>query len=232
MKPFSYSSVILCFVLCLWLTGCFKRDGELLIPEEDNFGEFDEFTKTLNGTVVLPDGALLNSADLIVVSVLDNESLDASNAFKLTILEGEVPQFLFLANNQNEVFGLGYVSPSDDFFVINAESSALGLMMLSVLSLDLTPIARQEAVMVIKSHPEFSALANEVEKLIVAGESLLSPSNVLLQSKMEQFFALAFPKSGDIDPELLTATPERLVLKIEVMPMLMWQGFTIQMRTY
>jgi hypothetical protein len=157
-------AVLLATVLALVLfPSCRRQDGP--VPYT---------TRVIEGSVRLPDGAAVDLTRYRVVTTADQAAIHLGQ-FKANVVDGPTHQTLFVADLEDSVLMLKILAaPSGAAMpaVIDATSTAIGLVLLRPWLSRMTEAVRVEAEAAVAASPAFPALAKIVAAKIATGADL------------------------------------------------------------
>jgi hypothetical protein len=113
-------------VLGLVLTSCSGTVGP-----SDPQDEWVIPTRSVSGTVELPEGSRLDLADLGILSFAEGATVSADGSFTVRIPDTDAHQVLVVTDSGGTPFVLAYVGPTDDAITVDASSTATALAMLN-----------------------------------------------------------------------------------------------------
>lgn len=169
---------LLLFVSLLLLSGCDWLFPGVSPPEPPIS------TKVVSGKVEVPSGSPLSPSDLEVYSIADSARVNGKGSFSLRMPK-DLPQVVFVKDTptQNIVL-LGYQVPGNRL-VIDAESTALALVMTHPLFMHTTAGQRREIAQRTMTLPGFSQLASDIENLLISDPHNLFSVHLEIYEKAE-----------------------------------------------
>ncbi|MBD3347599.1 MAG: hypothetical protein GF400_00185 [Candidatus Eisenbacteria bacterium] len=117
-------------------------------PETDS-GPID--TRSISGTVSLPDGAPQDPSDLTLVSFAGQAEVQVDGGFSLVVPDTELPQVVLVLGSGASPVLLGYVTSEETDVVVDASSTALSLVLLNPFTTMFSAYDRSALVTVIES---------------------------------------------------------------------------------
>ena len=156
-------------VILLLIFSCTKDDNSSTQQEVIEL-------KTLTVNINLPENSSVSTNDL-TISSLFSENMQVSNgSTEIESFKDNTMELTFATNSQGNIVMLSYFNPLNiEMIEMNAESTALALIMLHPWSFDLTANAKEEALTYIKNLAEFESYKSIIENSISSGE--LNPLN-------------------------------------------------------
>lgn len=137
--------------------------------------------KQIAGQLMLPEKAgNINPADLTVVSATDLTITDDDGNFEVGEVDELSHHTYFVENDAGESIMLAYDYGNSDEIVINAESTALALMMMNPYQTLTDEAIIKEYMLNVQNHANYSALISEIENQIAEGGDLFADDNTAL----------------------------------------------------
>ncbi|TXK00461.1 choice-of-anchor D domain-containing protein [Flagellimonas aequoris] len=181
-----------------------NTDGDNSGGNNDNIIPQGLIEVTLN--VTLPESSAVSEEDLLVSSLFDDGQIVVNGESKIEVLEGNVYELSFAEDSSGNIVLLNYFDSSNTTNTeLNANTTAVSLLMLQPWVADLTPIAKAELITLIKTMPEFAALENAIENSLKSDANLLQNTSVIgsLNVLVEKLFAdLESKKESKYDEQI------------------------------
>jgi Leucine-rich repeat (LRR) protein len=134
----------------------------------------------VNVSVDLPEGTPFSQDELVLNSAFTENKPISNGRGLLEIFKKSTNELVFASTSDGNILLLSYTSSANSSLVLNAESTALALIMMDPWTFDLTDNAKAEAVTYIKSLPEFTNYKQAIESSIASGDlNPLTSENVL-----------------------------------------------------
>ena len=158
---------------------------------------------SITGVVKLPEGSNLDSSMLTILSPVDAVEVSNDSYTMNTVADKFLTQLV--TDSNDEVVLMGYSYPGQTDFEINAKSTALAMLMNLPTSLLMAQEGKQELITTILNHPEFIALADQIDALLVQGQRPLDTTEQELAEAVGNFYNGIFNtqtnKTGKSDDE-------------------------------
>lgn len=189
----------------IWKELASIRPGESLrlIPEKERFyravtyiketcvevSEMIYLQKARSTTLVLDiPKDLQNRDDLFLGSLYEDLSISDSRKYEFltpdTDSVAEDDDYFFLVDGDENIYQIAYRHPGADSVMMNAQSTALALILMGPWSSSLSVEARRNLYADLSGIPEFVELVNEIESLSSEGKPLFVEENQLLHEKL------------------------------------------------
>lgn len=139
----------------------------------------------VSGTINLPSGTKVDTTGLKVYTAL--ESVTPVNSSYAVDTAGKTSTTL-LMNKDGDVLLMGYNYPGQKASDLSPESTALSILMNSLIMNSLTTEGKLDAIKKIKAQPAFGRFVSEVSTSLQAGKSPIDTSNVALFRAMSEVF--------------------------------------------
>jgi predicted regulator of Ras-like GTPase activity (Roadblock/LC7/MglB family) len=156
--------VILIFIVF----SCGKDENEKIQVDdvteiEEEIESFDELPiKAIDFDISLPTDSNINIEDLTISTLVDEVTSMSSGS--LNIFESDGFELVFIENSEGTILLYSLVKTSEtNLVIINAESTALSLIMMHPWAMNFTPKAKQEMMSYVKGLDLFDTFVNEVE---------------------------------------------------------------------
>ena len=208
MKTFTTKITVILF-LFMALVACNKEEA---VPEkpitkapvaENPDLENTPSENSITGVVKLPEGSNLDSSMLTILSPVDAVEVSNDSYTMNTVADKFLTQLV--TDSNDEVVLMGYSFPGQTDFEINAKSTALAMLMNLPTSLLMAQEGKQELITTILNHPEFIALADQIDALLVQGQRPLDTTEQELAEAVGNFYNGIFNtqtnKTGKSDDE-------------------------------
>ncbi len=178
---FFISTVLL---LGLIINGCKRKEDETINEPTTPITE-EPTLHQVNAYVQLPQGSSLNISGLNLNSNVDlvQASVDGIGIDVLGNHYG-----VYATNAADDVVMIGYGYPGQDSLIVNAQSTALALVMLSHAAMSLSDAGKTELVHRVLDDPEFNSLVGTVEASIASGADIFHEDNTVLMNKVVALF--------------------------------------------
>ena len=128
-------------------------------------------TRTVTGTVDLPDGAAPDASDLTVLSFAGEAPVGQDGTFSLVVPETDLPQVLLVLGEGTSPVLLGYVTAAEVDVVVDASSTALALVLLNPFTAMFSAADRSELVAMIESKDWWPELVEWTEDALARSRS-------------------------------------------------------------
>jgi hypothetical protein len=157
-----YALSLLALALALPLGSCSRNGG----PSGPVHDPSEIPTRTVSGTVTLPDGAQIDLSTLEVVSFAGRSEVSSSGAFRVLVPDTDLPQAVVVTGEDGPACLLGFVEPGDvNDIVIDASTTALALVMLNPFTIMYSAEDRATVAQMVRDKdwwPELVAWASDV----------------------------------------------------------------------
>lgn len=185
-------NLLLFFTAAILLFSCNKGDDITSAPE-------DVKLKYVTAKIELPSSSSINPGSLSVSTLLTENAAVTNAEASLETFDAEAMELAYATNAQGGMVLLSYFDPlAGQPIVLNAENTAVALVLLHPWAVDLNVQAKKEAIAYIKNIPEFAALKASVEAGI--GSGVLNPLSTT--DVLEKIAAVQkkLPKKATLDP--------------------------------
>jgi streptogramin lyase len=139
--------------------------GDTLIP-----------ARLIKGQLVLPSNTTIGPG-LKVYSALGNEGIKNDRTFEILVPDSSEQNTLLIVNSEDSVLMLGHFFQKEENYIINVESTALGILHIYPVLKPITNDQKASLAKLYKNEPEFQLLTAQIESLIKANKNLFSESN-------------------------------------------------------
>ncbi|CAG5072967.1 hypothetical protein DYBT9623_04500 [Dyadobacter sp. CECT 9623] len=139
----------------------------------------------VGGSISLPAGIKIDTAGLKVFSAL--KSTTPVNSSYAVDTAGKTSTTL-LMNKNGDIVLMGYNYPGQTESDLSPASTALAMLMNSLMISSLTTEGRVDAIQKIKAEPAFNAFVDEVSAVLQAGKSVTDTTNTSLFRSMAAVF--------------------------------------------
>ncbi|MFQ6609033.1 MAG: hypothetical protein ACE5EE_10960, partial [Fidelibacterota bacterium] len=127
---------------------------------------------SINGSVILPEGGLLDPKQLTVCTIAGSTSVDAAGGFSgLAAINEGLSQIVCVENGAGNAIAVAYLSADDvaaGNFTIGPETIALGLIRLNPFLMVLSKEQEDLVMGQVRCHPEFASLVADIENALIA----------------------------------------------------------------
>jgi len=123
-------------------------------------------TRSITGTVVLPEGAVPSPDDLIVVSFAGQGGVNENGDFSLVIPDTELPQVILVMGDGSSPVLLGYVTSGETDVTVDASSTALALVLLNPYTTMFSAEDRSTLVQMVESKDWWPELVDWTEEAL------------------------------------------------------------------
>lgn len=148
----------------------------------------------VEGQIVLPQGNSINTSSWTVHST-SAQSLVRNDSFSVEVL-GDYTS-LYVSNSDDEVVLMGYKYPGNSSNDITLTSTALGILMMSPLVLNLSDEGKQIMIKNLLDDDKFQTLLNEIEQSIIQGKAIFDTTNsTLITATIDLFQSASFKTSA------------------------------------
>ncbi len=141
-------------------------------------------SKKVKGKVVLPSGSKLSANTLTVLNFLDENKV-SNGSYEITA--DKEHSTLWVADDKNDVFMLGYLYPGQNDYNIDARSTTLALLMNMSFSFQISKDGRTSFVRKILADNGFNNIVSETESLIKQGISPLDTTQTLYARQLSKY---------------------------------------------
>lgn len=168
----------------LIINGCKRKEDETIDEPTTPVTEQPTLHQ-VNAYVQLPQGSSLNISGLNLNSNVDLVQA-SEDGVGIDVLGNHYG--VYATNAANDVVMIGYGYPGQDSLIVNAESTALALVMLSHAAMSLSDAGKTELVHRVLDDAEFNSLVGTVEASIVSGADIFYEENTVLMNKVVALF--------------------------------------------
>ncbi|MBD3368628.1 MAG: hypothetical protein GF405_10740, partial [Candidatus Eisenbacteria bacterium] len=128
--------------------------------------------RMVSGTVILPEGAAADPADLEVVSMASRAPVGADGAYSIEIPETDGTQILAVVDAAGAPVMLGSAGPDETTGVgIDAPSTALSLVLMNPYTLMFSPSDRAEIALAAQSKTDWPSVVAAAEQVVASSAS-------------------------------------------------------------
>jgi len=128
-------------------------------------------TRTVSGTVDLPEGAAPDPSDLTVLSFAGEATVGQDGTFTLVVADTDLPQVLLVLGEGTSPVLLGYVTAGEVDVVVDASSTALALVLLNPFTAMFSAADRSELVTIVESKDWWPELVEWTEDALARSPS-------------------------------------------------------------
>ncbi len=133
-------------------------------------------TRSVSGTVELPEGSRVDLGDLGVLSFAEGAAVSSDGSFTVRVPDTDSYQVLVVTDTGGTPVVLAYVGPADDVVTVDASSTATALAMLNPFTVLFSAGDRASLVGVVVDKSDWGRLVTSIETVLASssGGSLTS----------------------------------------------------------
>lgn len=130
--------------------------------------------KFISGKVVLPEGSPFEKEKLKARSLIGQSNVTMEGDFQLLVSDSTSEEILIVVDNNDEVVMIGYYIGSPQSYIINAESTAMAVVIMYPFLKPISISRKDSLIKEYKAQQEFSQLAGLVEGNLKNGKNTIS----------------------------------------------------------